>query len=76
MGIVIAPTSKPILVEHCDADWAKKANRISCSGYVVTFGGSFLSCPSSKQTVAAMPSTESEFISLSSLCTQLVRLRN
>ena len=56
----------PAVIEgHCDANWISDTNDSrATSGYVFTLGGAAISWKSSKQTVIARSTMESEFIAL------------
>ncbi|KAK1423986.1 hypothetical protein QVD17_19297 [Tagetes erecta] len=59
-------TGYPAVIEgHCDANWISDTNDSrATSGYVFTLGGAAISWKSSKQTVIARSTMESEFIAL------------
>ncbi|XP_021998377.1 uncharacterized protein LOC110895114 [Helianthus annuus] len=56
----------PVVIEgHCDANWiSDKNDSRATSGYVFSLGGATISWKSSKQTVIARSTMESEFIAL------------
>ncbi|XP_071708736.1 secreted RxLR effector protein 161-like [Rutidosis leptorrhynchoides] len=54
-----------VIEDHCDANWIFGTNDSrATSGYVFTLGGAAISWKSSKQTVIARSTMESEFIAL------------
>ena len=54
-----------VLEGYLDANWISDSDELkSTSGYVITFGGGTMSWKSSKQTVIAHSTMESEFVAL------------
>jgi hypothetical protein len=68
-------TIKPI--GYVNADWANNcANRCSISSYVFTINGSPVSWSSKSQSIVALSSTESEYVSLARGVQQAVWMRS
>jgi len=66
-----------ILEGYSDANWiADSKNSKSTSGYIFTLGGAAISWKSSKQTVAAKSTMESEFIALDTTAAEAEWLHN
>jgi len=66
-----------VLEGYSDANWiADSKNSKSTSGYIFTLGSPALSWKSSKQTVAAKSTMESEFIALDTTAAEAEWLRN
>ncbi|XP_071739348.1 secreted RxLR effector protein 161-like [Rutidosis leptorrhynchoides] len=54
-----------VIEGHCDANWISDTNDSrATSGYVFTLGGAAISWKSSKQTIIARSTMESEFVAL------------
>ena len=70
--------SEPAVLEgYTDANWISDSkNSKSTSGYVFTLGGAAISWKSSKQTVLARSTMESEFIALDKAAEEAEHLRN
>ena len=66
-----------VLEGYNDANWISDSNEIkSTSGYVFTLGGGVVAWKSSKQTLIASSSMESEFIVLESASKETESLKN
>ena len=66
----------PHLVAYADADWANDPDgRRSMSGNIILFNNAPISWYSGLQTVVALSSTESEYISLATAATEITYLR-
>ena len=60
-----------------DADWASDVNmRKSTSGYICRIGGATIVWKSKRQSIAALSSTEAEYVALSSATQDIVWLRS
>ena len=79
LGLLFKSTTDPDhphLLAYVDADWAScTEGRRSTSGSIVFYNGSPISWSSGLQPIVALSSTESEYIALSSVCTELSYLR-
>ena len=71
-------TPHQVVVEgYNDANWISDSDEIkSTSGYVFTLGGGVVACKSSKQTLIASFTMESEFIALESAGKEAEWLKN
>ena len=66
-----------VLEGYSDANWISDSDELkSTSGYVITLGGGAVSWKSSKQTVTARSTMESEFDALEKAGTEAEWLRN
>ena len=66
-----------VLEGYSDANWISDSDELkSTSGYVITLGGGAVSWKSSKQTVTARSTMESEFVALEKAGTEAEWLRN
>jgi hypothetical protein len=65
-GLLFSSESSEKLVGYCDASWANNEDYSSISGFAFLFGKSLITWSSKKQASAALSSTESEYISLTS----------
>ena len=71
-GIKLRMPSDSRVVAYVDADYASDRNdRKSISGYLVTIGGCLVSWQSKKQTGVTLSSTESEFVAMSMVATEI-----
>ena len=59
-----------------DADYAKDETRKSISGRVGTLGGMLVSWQSARQSCVTLSSTESEYVSLSNCCQEVVFIQS
>lgn len=79
LGLLFKTTTDPDhphLLAYVDADWAScTEGRRSTSGSIVFYNGSPISWSSGLQSIVALSSTESEYIALSSVCTEISYLR-
>lgn len=64
-----------VMDAYTDADWASNKDRKSISGYVFLLAGGAVSWSAKKQTLVALSSTESEYITASHASRHLVWLR-
>jgi histone deacetylase 1/2 len=71
-GIKLRVPEDTQVVAYVDADYASDRNdRKSISGYLVTIGGCLVSWSSKKQTGVTLSSTESEFVAMSMVATEI-----
>ena len=71
-GIKLRTPENMQVVAYVDADYASDRNdRKSISGYLVTIGGCLVSWQSKKQTGVTLSSTESEFVAMSMVATEI-----
>jgi hypothetical protein len=71
-GIKLRTPEDTRVVAYVDADYASDRNdRKSISGYLVTIGGCLVSWQSKKQTGVTLSSTESEFVAMSMVATEI-----
>lgn len=79
LGLLFKSATDPVhphLLAYVDADWAScTEGRRSTSGSIVFYNGSPISWSSGLQSIVALSSTESEYIALSSVCTEISYLR-
>lgn len=79
LGLLFKSSTDPVhphLHAYVDADWASCVEgRRSTSGSIVFYNGSPVSWSSGLQSIVALSSTESEYIALSSVCTEISYLR-
>ena len=78
MNYCIIYSGFPIVLEgYSDANWISNSDEIkSTSSYVFTLGGDVVAWKSSKQTLIATSTIESEFIALESTSKEAKLLRN
>jgi histone deacetylase 1/2 len=75
-GLHISSTSSFELHAYSDADWAGcPDDRRSTSGFCVFLGSNLLSWGSKKQSTVSRSTTEAEYRSMASACTELVWLK-
>ena len=71
-GVKLRTPEDTQVVAYVDADYASDRNdRKSISGYLVTIGGCLVSWMSKKQTGVTLSSTESEFVAMSMVATEI-----
>jgi hypothetical protein len=75
-GLFFSSGTSLQLEAYSDADWASCPNtRRSVSGWCMFLGSSFISWKSKKQACVSKSSTESEYIAMSSTCSEITWLR-
>lgn len=62
---------------YCDASWAlNSSDRKSTTRYIIRVYGSLVQYKTKKQSLVALPTTESEYIALSEYCREVLFVRN
>jgi len=77
LGLMYKKSSDYKLIGFCDADYAgDRIERKSTSGNCQFLGENLISCASKRQATIALSTTEAEYISAASCCTQLLWMKH
>lgn len=74
-GLFYEKTNATDLVCYADSDWASDTDRKSTSGYLIEVLGANVCWATRKQATIALSSTEAEYVSLATACTELIWLK-
>lgn len=74
-GIFYTRNEKFKLISYSDSDWrGSPDDRRSTTGWVFTLGSSAIAWCSKKQPITTLPSTEAEYISITSVACEAIWL--
>ncbi|KAH7665504.1 RNA-directed DNA polymerase protein [Dioscorea alata] len=72
-GLLYTPSENFCLIEHSDSDWGNSLDdRRSTTGWCFTLGSAVIAWSSKKQAIAALSSSEAEYITLSAAACETV----
>jgi hypothetical protein len=75
IGLLYDVNCKKPLVSYTDADWANDYDRKSISGFLIQIYGNLVTWVTRKQKMAALTSTEAEYVALASAVTEVLWMK-